>query len=32
MSILKEDPRYQASNGYRFMTAILTAIEIQRFL
>jgi hypothetical protein len=32
MSILKEDPRFKANNGYRFMTAILTAQDIQPFL
>lgn len=32
MSILKEDPRFKANAGYRFMTAILTSQEIQPFL
>jgi hypothetical protein len=32
MAIVKEDPRYKVNNGYRFMTAILAASDIQPYL
>lgn len=32
MAILKADPRYQASNGYHFLTAVLAAEDIQHYL
>lgn len=32
MALLKEDPRFKASNGYRFMSAVLTAQDLAPFL
>lgn len=32
MDLLKSDPRYQANNGYRFMTTVLTAADVQPYL
>jgi len=32
MSLLKGDPRYKANNGYRFVTAIVAAQDVEPFL
>lgn len=32
MSIVKADPRYTVNNGYRFMTAVLAAADLQPYL
>lgn len=32
MALIKEDPRFKASNGYRFMAAVLTAQDLAPFL